>query len=147
MKCRTCPHMPHVGWCPECNCYMGPPSEHHAARNEDPETSHKAVRTRAPKWDTMNGIALRIHAEHPAGLTHWEVQEIAEKYLGQGALGKSPWKRSGELFTEWNPPLIAPLRDASGEIVTRPGEFGDAVEVFQITPHGVSMVARTRGSR
>ena len=130
--------------CPTCLRPYAEDRRYHAARNGDPESSHAAVRIRAPGWGTMNGIALRIHAAHPDGLSHWEVQQIAEGHLGQGALGKSPWKRIGELWTDFAPALIAPVLNPHGTVVTVPGEFNDPVDLFQITSDGVAMWRRMR---
>lgn len=118
-------------------------SSHHAARRGNPLTSHAAVRNRALKWDSMNAIALRIYYDHrewPAGLTYWEVELIAPPR----ALGKSPWKRCGELHTEYDPVLIAPVLDSFGNELVRPGEFGDPVGAYRITDAGIYMYWKTR---
>ena len=115
-------------------------TEHHAARSGDPESSKRAARTRAPQWDTQNGMALRVFYEqrHAMGLTHYMVQVIAEAKWWPHCLGKSPWKRSGELRTEYDPPLIDHVRYLDGREVMIGGEFGDAVEVFKITDAGIA---------
>lgn len=99
----------------------------------------------------MNGIALRIFATYPQGLTGmtaWEVQQIAEQYLGPGVLGISPWKRVGELNTEWDPPLIIRLYDEQGRQMTRMGQTGkDPNQIFAISPDGLRLAAQMRGAR
>ena len=124
------------GWWPER-------AERHAARNADPASSHKPVRTRQPSWDSMNMRALRVFHANQAeefGLSYYEVERMASGEWGEGALGKSPWKRCSELHTDFDPPLIERVRYAEGGLVEVSGEFGDPVDAFQITAAGRSMV-------
>lgn len=121
------------------------PKEHEtpAARATDPETSRKAVLNRKMGWDTMKMRALRVffdNQDEEFGLSHHEVQGLAEQEWGDGALGKSPWKRSGELHTTYDPPLIDRIKDAQGNLVVVGGEFGDPVESFKITAAGRALV-------
>jgi hypothetical protein len=109
---------------------------YHGARNTDPETSHRAVKNRPVNWDTQRGIALRIHYENPAGLNDWEVFMMAERLPCGGLPRDANWKRIGELRTDYDPPLIAPVTDEYGQVVTRPGKNGHARTVYAITPEG-----------
>ena len=114
-----------------------------AARSTDPKTSHQAVLNRKMGWDTMRMRALRIffdNQDEEFGLSHYKVQGLAEMEWGEGALGKSPWKRSGELHTAYDPPLIERPVDENGNLVVVSGEFGDPVESFKITAAGRAMV-------
>lgn len=117
--------------------------ERHAARNSDPESSHRAVRKRNLKWDTMNMRALRTfyaHREEEFGLSYYEVEKLAEQQWEDRALGKSPWKRCSELHTDFDPPLIERVVGAEGQLISVQGEYGDPVDAYQITAAGVAMV-------
>lgn len=116
---------------------------HHAARNSDPVSSHKAM-NRVPRWDSQNARALRVMRQYdrPEGLTYWEVQRLAEQRWGPGALGRSsPWKRVSELKKEWDPPLIAAVFK-DGQPLMRIGGYRSEVIAYRITSDGISMCAR-----
>jgi hypothetical protein len=117
--------------CPTCHRPYTPQKKRHAVRNTDPSTSRQAVTNRKMRWNSMGMMALRIFYEHAAThLSHHQVQQLAETRWGAGCLGKSPWKRSGELATDFDPPLIEPVCEVEGE-------FGDPVEAYQITATGL----------
>jgi hypothetical protein len=108
---------------------------HHAARSSDPFTSHEAKKRRAPDWDKYNGRALRLNYEHrDTGLTNWE----AEKLVPPLWLGRCPWKRNGELHTDYDPPLTELVHNEDGTERTRPGPDGDPQEVYRISAAGVA---------
>ncbi|AXN53322.1 hypothetical protein PBI_THONKO_50 [Mycobacterium phage Thonko] len=120
--------------------------QHAAARQRDPQPSHDAVR-RGIGWDSLRGVALRIHYEHRdardefgrlLGLNDWEVSQIAERLLDGGLRRDANWKRISELRTDYDPPLIEPLlRD--GLPVTRPGQYPNRYRgVYRITDAGVA---------
>jgi hypothetical protein len=121
----------------------GSDGHHHGARDSDPSTSVAAVREHAPKWDTLNGRALRIHYNYPQGLTDWDVERLAVDY---GGLGACAWKRVGELRTEYDPPLITPMLLPGGAERTRPGEHGDPRIVCQVTDAGRAMYYQMKGA-
>ena len=115
----------------------------HAARSTDPTSSHKVVRKRQPKWDSMNMKALRVFYDNRSerfGLSYYEVERIAAQIWGEAALGKSPWKRCSELHTDFDPPLVERARYDEGTPVEVGGEFGDPVDAFQITAAGATLV-------
>ena len=61
------------------------------ARNTDPDTSHAAARYTEPRANTNRALALRVLAEHPGGLTDFELAALTG--LQQTSIGK----RRGEL--------------------------------------------------
>lgn len=113
----------------------------HGARRGDPATSHAVVHTRALTWDKSGAArALAIYNDYqtPDGLTYWEAQLIAQtRHPDKHGLGNNWWKRCGELHTEFNDPLIAPVCTPAGDIVTRAGRFGDQVGAYRITNAGI----------
>lgn len=123
---------------------------YHGARATDPETSKEAVRNRPVNWDTQRGIALRIHYENPQGLNDWEVSVISAELPCGGLPRDSNWKRVGDLRTEYRPPLIAPLLDSDGKVVTRRGQRAVGRTVYAITDEGrefyLAMEARKRAT-
>lgn len=128
--------------CPTCHRPYSQ-QERHAVRNTDPSTSRAAVINRAMRWDSMSMMALRILYENMTRpLSHWDIQCLAENRWGQGCLGKSPWKRSGELATDFDPPLMSVATDERGNPITVGGEFGDPVEAYRITVDGMAWYLR-----
>lgn len=134
--------------CPTCGRPYATDRGHHAARNSDPpESSKEAVKNRAMGWDTQRGRALRIfYAHRHRLLTHYDVEVAAVARWGPGALGDCPWKRSGELATEYDPPLIE-VAWGNGAPITLPGKHGDPCDALRITPEGIAWVlAHTDGT-
>ena len=91
------------------------------ARNSDPVTSHEAAADATLNAGTNRALVLTIHANKPAGLTDYELADLA--HLQQNSAGK----RRGE------------LRDA-GLIeqteIRRPAPSGSMAIVWRITPAG-----------
>lgn len=111
-----------------------------AARNSDPATSKKAAMNSDRRWDSMTIKALRVfyhHRDEPQGLTHDQVQHLADDMFGKGALGRSPWKRSGELNTLYDPPLIEMVLDEHGAPLEVDGGHGDKVNTWRISTTGI----------
>ena len=86
-------------------------------------------------WKTQSGRALIVHYFHhrygikPEGLNHWECEKLV---IQSGwSLGECGWHRIGDLHNVkmgWD--YIELLRDASGQVVTRPGKHGDLREAL-----------------
>src|ERR1700747_1673595 len=105
------------------------------SRNTDPPTSAEPERRYMRSWKTQSGRALIVHYFHhrygikPEGLNHWECEKLV---IQSGwSLGECGWHRIGDLHNVkmgWD--YIELLRDASGQVVTRPGKHGDLREVF-----------------
>lgn len=120
----------------------------HAARGSDPGTSHAAITNRRVQWGSFRGTALHVHYEARNavnGLTDYECEMLARQH---GGLGACSWKRVGELRTEYDPPLITPVLDQNGHVMTRPGEYGDQRIAYTITSAGrlsyLSMASRKK---
>jgi hypothetical protein len=108
---------------------FGPGAIPPAARASDPETSHQAARDNPLHKAADRRRVLLIHAQHPAGLTDFELAELCAGQ--QTSLGK----RRGE------------LRDA-GLIVNagirRPAPSGSLAIVWKITPRGLSTIEEAK---
>jgi hypothetical protein len=109
------------------------------------------VINRAVRWNSHRAVALRVHYDarnNPAGLTDYECEAEA---LELGGLGACAWKRVGELRTEYDPPLIAPVLDFQNHHVHRSGAYGDPRGAYTITHEGkqayLNMVLKRKPSR
>jgi len=101
------------------------------ARTDDPSTSHAAAVAVAPKTGSHK---FRLLVEYAGavdrnGLT--DAEAAARAYL----LGTGYWKRCSDLR---NDGFIAPLHDASGNVVVRYTANGDANMVCAITDKGLA---------
>lgn len=91
------------------------------ARMTDPDTSHEAAASAAERAATDRALVLRLHREHTAGLTDFELADLAGRQ--QTSLGV----RRGEL-------VKAGLIRNSG--LRRPAPSGAAATVWMMTYEG-----------
>lgn len=60
------------------------------ARSTDPSTAHQAAKRAAPRAHTDELLVLKIHAEHPDGLTDHEMAALAKRlYTSLGVRRKA----------------------------------------------------------
>lgn len=100
------------------------------ARRTDPDTSHQAALDVAPRAQADRDLVLRVHSEHPDGLTDFELAALCGRQ--QTSLGK----RRGDLCadglierTEWR----------------RPAPSGSRAFVWRITDEGRKVAAQLKG--
>jgi len=97
------------------------------ARRTDPDTSHAAAARSTTRAGADRDLVLRVLADHPAGLTDFELAAHAGRQ--QTSLGV----RRGELRDSG-------LVESAG--VTRPSPSGSAAQVWRLTAAGWARVDR-----
>lgn len=95
------------------------------SRRNDEMTAVRAAQNAYANAQTHRTIALRVHAQHPAGLTDFELAELCG--IPQTSIGK----RRGELVI---------LEMIERTEITRPSPTGSAARVWKITRKGLEML-------
>lgn len=98
-----------------------------AARNSDPDTSHRAAQRAAIFRNNDQWRVLIAHAEHPYGITDFELESLTDIRQTSGG------KRRGELRD------LGYIADSGKR---RPAPSGSPAIVWKITSEGLAM-ART----